>query len=158
VRTSPTSPTAINVDSFARWRTPLNHQCNGTVVRDTESDISETFRTVWRATHRWVVFAVRTVQPRWGNCDLVQARSTYNYQRNVRNFIRDKLSRFYYYNYISFLDSPRRLHRSIELFNKFARFLAMKFLYFKNFYFTKLVWHHLIEQSFSFQNLFYKLR
>jgi len=41
----------------------------------------------------------------------------------------------------------------IGSFKKYPRFLALKFLYF-----TKLIWHHLIEQSFSFQNLFYKLR
>jgi len=41
----------------------------------------------------------------------------------------------------------------IKSFIKFCDFLALKFLYF-----TKLVWHHLIKQSFSFQNLFYKLR
>jgi len=36
-------------------------------------------------------------------------------------------------------------------------FLTLKVLYFKNFCSLKLVWHRLIEQSFTFQNLFYKL-
>lgn len=46
IRRVRSSSTAINVDLFARWRTPLNHQCNGTAVRNAESDISEMFRAV----------------------------------------------------------------------------------------------------------------
>jgi len=47
----------------------------------------------------------------------------------------------------------------IGLEQKFVAFFSSKISIFKKFlYFKKLVWHHLIEQNFSFQNLFYKLR
>jgi len=47
----------------------------------------------------------------------------------------------------------------IGLARKFFRFFDSKIFIFKKFlYFIKLVWYHLIEQSFSFQNLFHKLR
>jgi len=41
-----------------------------------------------------------------------------------------------------------------------VRGVYLKFiLYLNNFYIQTIsIWHHLIEQSFSFKNLFYKLR
>jgi len=51
------------------------------------------------------------------------------------------------------LSKQKKSFQYIGLEQKFVAFLALKFLYF-----TKLVWHHLIEQNFSFQNLFFQIQ